>query len=90
MTTNFDFSHKSFHPWGFPNPNCPSLDSGRLTDGSAVRKKLEAEIERNKSYGRELGVENLQLLHAERSLLIRENELLKEQEEGIAAETGLY
>jgi hypothetical protein len=53
-----------------------------ITDCSAVRKKLEDEIEKNKSYGRELGVENLQRLHAKRSLRKRENELLKEQEEG--------
>lgn len=47
-----------------------------------MRKKLEDEIEKNKSYGNELGVENLQQLHAERALRKRENELLKEQEEG--------
>jgi hypothetical protein len=47
-----------------------------------VRKKLGDEIEKNKSFGRELGVENSQKLHAERALLKRENELLKEQEEG--------
>ena len=49
---------------------------------SAVRKKLEDEIEKNKSYGRKLGVENLQQLNAERALLKRESELLKQQEEG--------
>ena len=36
----------------------------------------------NKSLGRALGVENLQRLHAERALLKKERELLRESEEG--------
>ena len=36
----------------------------------------------NKSLGRELGAENLQRLHAERALLKKERELLRESEEG--------
>lgn len=40
------------------------------------------EIEKNKSWGQELGAENLQRLHAELALLKRERELLIESEEG--------
>jgi hypothetical protein len=59
-----------------------TLVKRKVCDESAVQAKLKDAIERNKALGQELGMENLQRLHAERALLKRESELLKDSEDG--------
>jgi len=47
-----------------------------------MRDKLGAAIEENRLLGKKLGVDNMKQLHAERALLVRERELLNENEDG--------
>jgi hypothetical protein len=65
------------------HPSPKGVPSNTTSDGRAIRDRLKNEIEKNKSLGRELGLENLQRLHAEKALLLRERELLKETESGM-------
>lgn len=80
MPKKFDFSNKSSRLQVFRIPNGIIFDE--VTDNSAVRDKLKEAIELNKSLGQELGVENLQRLYAERALLKKEGDLLRESEQG--------
>ena len=59
-----------------------------MTDTRAVHENLKMAVEKNKSLGQELGVENLQRLYAERALLKREKELLMETEDGLISHFG--
>lgn len=76
----FTFFNKLSHQLGSLNL------SGTLylyeANDSAVQERLRDVIELNRNLGRELGVENLERLHAERALLKREHELLKATEDG--------
>ena len=49
---------------------------------SAVQTKLKETIEVNKELGRQLSLETMQQLYAERALLQRERELLRNTEDG--------
>lgn len=53
-----------------------------MTDNSAIQEKLMEAVEQNRALGQQLGLENMERLFAERALLRRENELLKESEAG--------
>jgi len=48
----------------------------------SIQERLREAIAQNVSLGYELGVDNLRGLYVERDLLKRENELLKETEQG--------
>lgn len=54
----------------------------RMIDDSAIQEKLLKAVEENRVLGRQLGLENMERLFAERALLKREQELLKESEAG--------
>jgi hypothetical protein len=53
-----------------------------MIDDSAIQEKLLKAVEENRLLGRQLGLENMERLFAERALLKREQELLKESEAG--------
>lgn len=80
MPKKFDFSNRLSRLQVFRIPSGIIFDE--IADDSAIRDKLKEAIEMNKSLGRELGVENLQRLYAERALLKKEGELLRESEQG--------
>ena len=67
---------------GHPDSERSSPPFNNFLIDRALQEKLRMEIEKNKSLGQELGVENLQRLYEERALLKRERELLKESEDG--------
>jgi hypothetical protein len=80
-TTKYDYYSNLCHHQETLNQNGMSPSAIR-TDDSAVQDKLINAVEENRALGRQLGLENMERLFAERALLKREQELLKETEAG--------